>query len=133
MTNHAQGTFTGGHWKEEPYDAPEGLPRLHRATEQNTFTGDLQGTGTMSILISYSETGGSFAGFERFTGTLGGKTGSFVVRQTGEFVGRTVENTLNIVPGTGTGELKGIHGQGHYTAEGMEPTPYTLDYDFDAD
>jgi len=37
-----------------------------------------------------------------------------------------------VVPGSATGELSGLRGQGGYDWDGVhgKPTPYTLDYDF---
>jgi hypothetical protein len=38
---------------------------------------------------------------------------------------------LTVVPGSGTGELKGIQGQGSYAAVHGDQQPYVLDYELD--
>ena len=51
-----------------------------------------------------------YSGLERITGSLDGKSGSFVVQMTGKFDGSVATGDWTIVPGSGTGELKGLRG-----------------------
>ena len=74
---------------------------------------------------------GDFSGLEHVIGRIGGRSGSFVLRHRGSFRGATVEGSWSVVPGSGTGELRGLHGEGGYRAwPGQPRTSFTLDYDF---
>jgi len=65
-------------------------------------------------------------------GKLGSRDGSFVLQQSGMFEDGTILADWLVVPGSATGELSGLRGQGGYDWDGVhgKPTPYTLDYDF---
>jgi hypothetical protein len=94
-----------------------------------TFTGDLEGSSAAELLIAKSEGGGGYVGHDRITGTLGGKTGSFVFQHTGLMGAEGVTNTGVIVPGTGTGELAGISGEGTMLADEDGNHTLTLEYE----
>jgi hypothetical protein len=47
---------------------------------------------------------------ETITGTLSNKKGTFALQHNGTMDARTVKLTVTVVPGSGTGELKGIVG-----------------------
>jgi hypothetical protein len=71
----------------------------------------------------------TFLGLERITGRLAGKTGSFVLQRTGVFEGGQAKETYSIIPGSGTGELHGLTGDGRSAVgHGMEH-PFTLSYE----
>ena len=53
-----------------------------------------------------------YVGLMRFNGAVGGKSGSFVMQDTGSFEQGTASSALRIVEHSGTGELKGIKGKG---------------------
>lgn len=78
------------------------------------FEGDLAGTSSGHILLVGTEVEGSagYVAVERFTGTLGGRSGSFVMQHYGLLAadGEGEEHIVAIVPDTGTGELAGIRG-----------------------
>jgi hypothetical protein len=62
-------------------------------------------------------------------GRLGERSGSFVLRSTGTWEDGTATTTWSVVPGSGTGELAGLAGEGGYVARsGEAEIPYTLDY-----
>jgi len=56
-----------------------------------------------------------FSGFERIVGALDGKAGSFIIRHAGTFAGEP-RSDWTVVPGSGTGELAGVVGNGSYAA-----------------
>jgi hypothetical protein len=72
-----------------------------------------------------------FVGLERIVGRIGDKTGSFVVQHVGAFDGGSAKGTLLVVPGSGTGDLRGLRGEGSFEAglgsDGRRS--FTLDYD----
>lgn len=134
MTTHATGTFEFKSWNEQPYSEIEGGPKLTRASVANAFHGDVEGDSTLEYLMVYTEGTGRFIGFERLVGRVGDRAGSFVLQHSGTFEGEaegpTVRATWSVVPGSGTGDLRGLRGEGGYVAApGQQQTPCTLDYD----
>ena len=57
-----------------------------------------------------------FVGLERIVGTVGDRSGSFVLQHTGTFDGAVAKAKLSVVPGSGTGGLAGIEGEGTFEA-----------------
>ena len=123
-------TFKIISWDEEPFDEPEAGPKLTRAHVRSTFHGDLSGTGNLMYVMTHLDTGvASFMGFEKVVGSLGGRTGSFVLRHKGSFDGEKATTEYEVVPGSGTGELVGLSGSGGFSAGHAEEHEMTLDYE----
>ena len=123
-------TFKIISWDEEPFDEPEKGPRLTRAHIRKSFHGDLSGTGNLMYVMTYLDGGvASFTGFEKVVGSLGGRTGSFVLRHTGFFDGEKATAEYEVVPGSGAGELAGLSGTGGFSAGHAEEHDMTLDYE----
>ena len=127
MSTQAKGRFVIDSWDES--DEGGGLARAKVA---QTFSGDISGAGRADWLMVYREDKtADFVGFQRIVGSLGGRSGSFVFESTGAFDGKEAAGPLEIVRGSGTGELAGIAGTGTLRAPmGGEPT-VSLDYDFE--
>lgn len=94
---------------EPPYHDAEGIV-LARATFDKTFHGSLSATGSVQFLSVRAGTNAAYVALERIEGSLDGKRGSFIVthRALASSSGRSL--SIEIVPGTGTGELQGIEG-----------------------
>jgi hypothetical protein len=108
VMHHAVGTFTVKVVPLTPAPA-EGLARFSIDKE---IHGDLEAT-TKGEMFSGGDPKAGAAGYvaiEVVTGTLAGKHGSFALQQmaTMDASGRKME--VVVVPGSGTGELKGIAG-----------------------
>lgn len=73
----------------------------------------------------------AFVGLQRIGGTLGGRSGSFVVTTVGEFGGTEAIGTWAVVDGAGTGDLAGLHGRGGFRAPHGPAATFELDYDLD--
>lgn len=70
-----------------------------------------------------------YTSVEHFTGTLHGRTGTFVAQGKGTFADGVADTAWFIVPGSGTGELAGLRGDGTATAvRGEQSVPVTVDY-----
>ena len=123
-------TFKITSWDEEAFDEPEDGPKLTRAHIRKSFHGDLSGTGNLMYVMTYldSETA-TFMGFEKVVGSLGGRTGSFVLRHTGSYDGEEATAEYEVVPGSGTNELAGLSGNGGFSAGDAEEHDMTLDYE----
>jgi hypothetical protein len=73
-----------------------------------------------------------YVGFEHVSGRHGDRSGTFVLRHTGTFAGGEARASVTVVPGSGTGELRGLRGEGSFVAgHNVQPTPFTLDYEFE--
>ncbi len=123
MTTQLKAAFTITRWDESTYEAGE--PKLARVDVGKTFTGPLEGTSTAQLLTCAAADGSAgYVASERFTGTLDGRTGTFVLQH-----GATMSHSGpsffgHVVPGSGTDELVGLTG-----AARVEHQLITLDYD----
>ena len=66
--------------------------------------------------MCYRDGGADFVGMQLVDGKLDGHRGSFVLSATGAYEGTTSKMQLEIVAGSGTGELAGISGSGEFMA-----------------
>jgi hypothetical protein len=124
---NASAPFTNDRYEEEAYAEADGV-ELSRVHISRTFTGDLEGESSAELMISKSEGGGGYVGHDRISGTLGGKTGTFVFQHTGIMGPEGITNTGTILPGTGTAELEGIAGEGSMLADEAGNHTLTLTY-----
>src|SRR5262245_54029864 len=117
-------------WDEKPYGEGQDLPRLTRASVTKTYTGSITGEGHVEYLMMYRSDGSAtFVGLERVVGRVADKTGSFVLQRIGVFEGGQAKESYSVVPGSATGELLGLLGEGQSSVgHGMEH-PFTLDYE----
>jgi len=92
-----------------------------------TYTGDIDAEGHVEYLMMYRADGSArFVGLERITGSIAGRKGSFVLQRTGVFEGGLAKESYSVIPGSGTGELQGLQGDGTTSVgHGMEH-PFTL-------
>jgi hypothetical protein len=125
---NASAPFTNDRYDEEPYGDAEGV-EVSRVHISRTLSGDLEGESVAELLIAKSEAGGGYVGHDRVTGSLQGKTGGFVFQHTGLMGPDGVTNTGTIVPGTGTGELAGVAGEGTMLADEEGNHTLTLAYE----
>jgi Protein of unknown function (DUF3224) len=130
MKRSAEARFTIKSWDEKPFSEGQDLPRLTRATVVKTYTGDIAGDAEVEYLMMYRSDGSAaFVGLERVVGRIGGKSGSFVLQRTGVFEGGQAKESYSVIPGSATGELRGLLGDGSSSVgHGMEH-PFTLDYE----
>jgi hypothetical protein len=132
MSTHATATFEVESWDEKPYDEMEGGPKLTRASITKSFKGDIEGEGRLEYLMIYRDDGSAnFVGLERIIGRVGDRSGSFVLQHSGTFEGDRAQATWFVVPGSGTGDLRGLRGEGGFASGHAESYPITLDYGFD--
>ncbi len=132
MSVHAKAKFQVKSWNEKPYDEMEGGPKLTRATVAKSFSGDIEGDGTVEYLMMHREDGGTtFVGLERIVGRIGDRRGSFVLEHKGTYEGGTAKATWSVVPGSGTGDLSGLRGEGGFASAHADEYAITLDYDFE--
>jgi hypothetical protein len=131
----ASGTYTVKKWEEKPYEEIPPEMKMTRATVEYELSGEIAGKASVEYLMFYSHfdakdphnASASYVGIIRFEGTLGGKSGSFVMKDDGVFEAGAAKSTLRIAEGSGTGALRGITGTGTYRADG---NGFRLDLDY---
>src|SRR5258706_4949348 len=129
MKQTATARFAIKSWDEKPYSEGQDLPKLTRASVTKTFTGDIAGEGHVESLMMYRSDGSAtFVGLERVVGEVAGKAGSFVLQRTGVFENGVAKESFSVIPGSGTGELRDLRGEGtSAVGHGTEHT-LTLNY-----
>ena len=114
---------------EPPFLEQDGL-ELNRNVVRKEFSGDMVGTSEAQMIAAFTGTPGSagYVAIEHFTGSVGGRSGSFVLQHSGVMNKGDAELTVTIVPDSGTGELSGISGTLEIdNNEGQHS--YVFDYD----
>jgi hypothetical protein len=108
--NHATGTFDV---KVTPQTDDKGDPALGRMTIDKQFHGDLEGTSKGQMLTGMTEVKGSagYVAIEKVTGTLKGRSGSFILQHTGIMNRNVPQLTITVVPDSGAGQLAGLTGK----------------------
>jgi len=106
--HHAHGTFTVDVRPLAPPPA-EGLSRF---SIDKQIHGDLEGTteGEMFSGGDYRLGAAGYVAIEVVTGVLQGKRGTFALQQMATMDANGPKMNVIVVPGSGTGELKGISG-----------------------
>jgi len=128
VTQRATGSFEVKLTPQPVHDGAEGV--LGRRSIAKEFRGELAGTSRGEMLSHWSdETGsGAYVAIERFTGTVGGRTGSFLLAHKGIMErGGGPPLDISVVPDSGDGELKGITGSMDIIMEGGRHD-YVLEY-----
>ena len=132
MSTHSTATFGIKAWDEKPWFEDDGGRKLTRATVIKTYSGDLDGEGTMEYVMTYSdEKTATYVGLERVVGRLGDREGSFVMKDVGTFKDGVAASAFEIVPGSGTGDLAGLSGNARVDAVHADTQEMSLDYDLD--
>jgi hypothetical protein len=107
--SHASGTFDV---KLTPQTDDKGDPALGRMTIDKQFHGDLEGTSKGQMLTGMTDVKGSagYVAIEKVSGTLKGRSGSFILQHTGVMNRNVPQLTITVVPDSGTGQLTGLAG-----------------------
>jgi hypothetical protein len=113
VSNHATGTFEVKLIPQKPDNKEAESAKLSRMSAAKQFHGDLEGTSTGEMLAVYTEVQGSagYVAIERVTGTLKGRSGSFVLQHSGIMTRGAGQATITVLPDSGTGELTGLSGK----------------------
>lgn len=133
MDTPAKIRFSMANWQEDFFGEGEGGVKLSRTTCTRGFQGDFEGQGVLAYLSDYRADGTChFVGLERVTGALLGRHGAFVLSHRGVYAHDTATSDWEVVPGSGTGDLKGLRGHGSFVAKhGEDVHDMVLHYRFD--
>lgn len=115
---------------EPPFLEQDGLT-LNRNAAYKQFSGGMTGSSDVQMIAAFTSTPGSagYVAIEHFTGSVDGKSGSFVLQHSGTMNRGDAQLTVTIVPDSGTGELTGISGTLEIENDEGEHS-YVLDYKF---
>ena len=96
----------------QPVD-PNGDPTLGRMTIDKQFHGGLEAAGKGQMLTAGTPVKDSagYVAIERVTGTLNGRTGSFILQHNATMTRGTPSLNIIVVPDSGTGQLTGLAGK----------------------
>lgn len=133
---HASGTYEIKSWDEKTWDGKDRTEqpgaKLTHAAVTFFFHGDVEAEAKTHYLMTYrDDANASYVGLMQFDGRVGDRKGTCVLKVEGMFENGAATSTMTIVPGSGTGELVGIKGQGETVAVHADTQPFTLDYDFE--
>ena len=113
----------------EPLSDIAGKTGLGRLSLDKKFQGDLVAVSQGEMLSFRSSVQGSagYVAMETVTGTLHGRHGSFVLQHSSTMTRGVPEQSITVVPDSGTGELAGLSGRLLITIEEGQHA-YRFDY-----
>jgi hypothetical protein len=128
MTAHASGTFDVKLSPQGQDDKADGST-LGRMTIDKQFRGDLEATSKGQMLVAGTDVKNSagYVAIERISGTLDGRSGSFALQHSGIMTRGAPQQTITVVPDSGSGELAGLAGSMTVVIEGGKHS-YTFEY-----
>lgn len=121
-------------WDEQSYEDIEGGAKCTRAEVTLKPGPDGLGPATSQSLMYYRPDGtSSLVSLMRVSGTIDGRSGSFVLLGQGSYDATTALVESVVVEGSGTGELAGISGTAvsRSTKDDYPNMPLTLVYDIE--
>ena len=95
--------------------------------------GMFEGESASELLMAYGSEEGSaaYVGLERVTSSVHGRSGSFVLRHSVAMERGEGSSSLDVVPDSGTGELRGLREEVRISVEPGGGHSFTLEYDFE--
>ena len=132
VKTRANAAITVHKYEPAAYDEPAAGPALTRIHVEESFSGDISGDGVVEFLQAARADGSaSFVGIERVTGTVAGRSGTFLLQDAGSVQDNIVSGDWFVIPGSGTGGLAGLRGTGGFRADLGEGAQVHLDYWFE--
>ena len=131
----AKGTYAVKKWEEKPYEQISSEMKMTKASVEYSMSGEINGKALVEYLMFYKyfdandqhKSSAVYIGLIRFVGNVLGKEGSFVLEDRGTFENGVANSILQIIAGSGMGELKSIQGAGRYSAN-QDGAQIELDY-----
>jgi Protein of unknown function (DUF3224) len=127
----AEAKITVQNSEAKPYDQTVS-PALIEVRLTETFTGDIEGESPVRALqVLRDDHSACLISMQRFRGKLGGRQGTFVLQGAETVENGKIRATWSVVPGSGTGELSGLRGEGGFEGHFGKGSEGTLDYWFE--
>jgi len=115
----------------KPYDQTVS-PSLMEIYISETFSGDIDGESTVRALqVQGKDKSARQVSMQRFSGKLGGRQGTFVLQGQEDVENGKIKATWLVVPGSGTGDLSGLRGEGGFEGGFGKGSDGWLDYWFE--
>ena len=115
----------------QPYDETAG-PALMEIHISETFTGDIDGDSTArALVIQRDDKSAGQVSMQRVNGKLAGRQGTFVLQGSEIVESGKIKATWFVVPGSGTGDLSGLRGEGGFEGHFGKGSDGWLDYWFE--
>jgi hypothetical protein len=128
VTNRATGTFDVKLNPQKPDNKEAESAKISRMSADKQYHGDLEGSGQGEMLAAGDpKSSGAYVAIERVTGTLKGRSGSFLLQHSGVMTRGVGQLIITVVPDSGTGELAGIAGKMNIIIENGKHS-YEFDY-----
>jgi Protein of unknown function (DUF3224) len=107
-------------------------PALVEVCLTETFTGDIEGESPVRALqVQRDDKSACLVSVQRVSGKLGGRHGTFVLQGSETVENGKIKARWSVVPGSGTGGLSGLRGEGGFEGEFGKGSDGTLDYWFE--
>ena len=127
----AEATITVQSSEAEAYDQTMS-PALMEIRLNETFAGDIEGESPVRALqVLRDDRSASLVSMQRFRGKLDGRIGTFVLQGSEIVENGRIKATWFVVPGSGTGDLSGLRGEGGFEGQFGKGSHGTLDYWFE--
>jgi hypothetical protein len=128
MSTRATGTFDVK-LLPQPLSDPDPAPTLARLSIDKQFHGDLDASSRGEMLSAGTAVKGSagYVAIERVSGSLRGRTGTFVLLHSATMTRGEPELSVIVVPDSGTEELTGLSGRMNIIIAGGKHS-YEFDY-----
>ena len=112
MNHHVQGPFDVKVLPRKADNPQAEKSGVGRMSLDKQFHGALDATSQGEMLALRNEAGnsGGYVAIERVTGTLDGRSGSFALQHSSTMHKGAQHQNINVIPGSGTGELAGLSG-----------------------
>jgi Protein of unknown function (DUF3224) len=113
MTTHAGGTFEVQLNPQKPDNKEAERANVGRMSIDKQFHGGLEATSKGEMLSAVTDVKGSagYVAIERVSGTLRGRSGTFILQHSGTMTRGTSQMSVTVVPDSGTGQLAGLAGK----------------------
>ena len=128
------GVFTVTSFEPVDYTSPiQTGVKVGHAHMVKEFAGGLSGRSSTQFSFAFDEAAGTgtYVAMEAFQGSLDGRSGAFAFAHTATTDGTSPERLAElvvIVPGSGTGDLAGITGQGRIVVE--DDGTHVIEFDY---
>ena len=115
----------------KPFDQTAS-PELTEVHITETFAGDIDAESTVRALqLQRDDHSATLVSLQRVRGKLGRRQGPFVLQGSETVENGKIKATWFVVPGSGTGELAGLRGEGGFQGQFGKASDGTLDYWFE--
>ena len=121
-------------WDQGKAESDAGGPTLSGATVLKRFDGDLVAESEARLLMCQADVadiaaGAGYIARDVVRGALGGREGTFVMQHWGLSASGRQQTGGQIVPGSATGDLKGLTGSVEIAVDGDGAHTLTIDYE----